>query len=116
MLNHSLPQWVVEATLAEGKRHQAVRSRYYLDEDTWQASLGDRWDSNGELWKTLWQFNYIMPEFPGTIPQTFGFYNLLSGEAYIANVMNDKPFQNKPVARFPTSTFTGQGLARQGTR
>ncbi|WP_394181343.1 DUF1329 domain-containing protein [Marinomonas posidonica] len=108
--------WVVEATLAEGKRHQAVRSRYYLDEDTWQASLGDRWDSNGELWKTLWQFNYVMPEFPGTIPQTFGFYNLLSGEAYVANVMNDKSFHNKPVARFPTSTFTGQGLARQGTR
>ncbi|GGN24506.1 MULTISPECIES: DUF1329 domain-containing protein [Marinomonas] len=108
--------WVVEATLADGKRHQAARSKYYLDEDTWQASLGDRWDSNGQLWKTLWQFNYVMPEFPGTIPQTFGFYNLLSGEAYIANMMNDKSFHNRPVERIPTSTFTGQGLARQGTR
>ena len=108
--------WVVEANLASGKRHQAVKSRYYLDEDTWQAMLGDRWDSKGQLWKTLWHFNYVMPEFPGTIPQTFGFYNLLSGEAYVANVINDKPFHNRPVERFPTSTFTGQGLARQGVR
>ncbi|MBJ7538649.1 DUF1329 domain-containing protein [Marinomonas transparens] len=108
--------WEVEATLAEGKRHPAVRSKYYLDEDTWQAALGDRWDSNGDLWKTLWQFNYVMPDYPGTIPQTFGFYNLLSSEAYIANVMNGKEAQRIPVERFPTSTFTGQGLARQGTR
>jgi hypothetical protein len=108
--------WEVEATLAEGKRHPAVRSKYYLDEDTWQASLGDRWDSNGDLWKTLWQFNYVMPDYPGTIPQTFGFYNLLSSEAYVANVMNGKEAQRIPVERFPTSTFTGQGLARQGTR
>lgn len=48
--------WVVEATLAEGKRHQAVKSRYYLDEDTWHAMLGDRWDSKGQLWKTLVAF------------------------------------------------------------
>ncbi|KZN15481.1 hypothetical protein OA79_00655 [Marinomonas sp. TW1] len=108
--------WEVEATLAEGKRHPAVRSKYYLDEDTWQATLGDRWDSNGDLWKTLWQFNYIMPDYPGTIPQTFGFYNLLSNEAYVANIMNGKGAQRIPVERFPTSTFTGQGLARQGTR
>lgn len=108
--------WVVEATLAPGKRHQAVRSKYYLDEDTWQGVLADRWDSKGQLWKTLWQFNYIMPEFPGTIAQTFGFYNLISGEAYVANMMNDKEFQNRPVKRMPTSTFTGQGLARQGIR
>ncbi|UTV98387.1 MULTISPECIES: DUF1329 domain-containing protein [Gammaproteobacteria] len=108
--------WEVEATLAEGKRHQAVRSKYYIDEDTWQAALGDRWDSKGNLWKTLFQFNYVMPEFPGTIPQTFGFYNLLSGEGFVGAVMNDKAFHNRPVERFPTSIFTGQGLSRQGVR
>jgi hypothetical protein len=107
--------WVVEATLADGKRHQAARSKYYIDEDSWHAMLADRWDANDQLWKTVWQFNYIMPEVPGTIPQTFGFYNLLSGEGYVTS-MNDKSFHVRPVERFPTSTFTGQGLARQGTR
>ncbi|MBV1788696.1 DUF1329 domain-containing protein [Marinobacterium sp. D7] len=108
--------WVVEATLADGKRHQAPRSLYYLDEDTWQAVLGDRWDGKGQLWKSLWLFNYVMPDFPGTVQQTFGYYDLLSGEGYVANVLNDKKFHHRPSKRWPTSTFTGQGLAAQGVR
>jgi hypothetical protein len=82
--------WVVEATLADGKRHQAPRSRYYLDEGAWQAVLGDRWDANGQLWKTLWMLNFVMSDFPGTIQGTFGYYDLLSGEGYVADIMNDK--------------------------
>lgn len=108
--------WVVEATLAEGKRHRVPKSKYYLDEDTWQAVLGDRWDGKGQLWKTLWGFNYVMPDFPGTIRQTFGYYDLLSGEGYVANVLNDQEFHHRPTNRWPTNTFTGQGLAAQGVR
>jgi len=108
--------WVVEATLVEGKRHQAPRSIYYIDEDTWQAQLADRWDGNGQLWKTLWKFNYVMPDFPGTVQQTFGYYDLLSGEGYVSNVFGDKKIHHRPAKRWPTDTFTGRGLAAQGVR
>ncbi len=108
--------WVVEATLAPGKRHQAPKGMYYLDEDTWQAMLGDRWDANGQLWKTLWSFNYVMPDFPGTVQQTFGYYDLLSGQAYVSNVLNDKPYHHRATSRWPTDLFTGDGLASQGVR
>jgi hypothetical protein len=108
--------WVVEATLAQGKRHQAPKSTYYLDEDTWQAMLGDRWDGNGQLWKTLWSFNYVMPDFPGTVQQTFGYYDLLSGQAYVSNVLNDKAYHHRPTKPWPTEMFTGEGLAAQGVR
>lgn len=108
--------WVVEANLAEGKRHQAPRSIYYIDEDTWQAQLADRWDANGDLWKTMWKFNYVMPDFPGTIQGTFGFYNLLSGAAYVANVLGDKKYQYRKTERWKTNMFTGRGLAAQGLR
>jgi Protein of unknown function (DUF1329) len=108
--------WVVEANLIAGQRHQAPKSVYYLNEDTWQAMLGDRWDANGQLWKTLWGFNYVMPDFPGTVQQTFGYYDLLSGQAYVSNVMNDKSFQHRPSKRWPTDLFTGDGLAAQGVR
>jgi hypothetical protein len=108
--------WVVEATLAAGKRHQAPKSTYYLDEDTWQAMLGDRWDANGQLWKTLWSFNYVMPDFPGTVQQTFGYYDLLSGQGYVSNVLNDKPYHHRATKRWPTELFTGDGLAAQGVR
>jgi hypothetical protein len=108
--------WVVEAALKAGQRHQAPKGVYYLDEDTWQAMLGDRWDANGQLWKTTWNFNYLMPDFPGTVQQTFGFYDLLSGQAYISNVLNDKSFHHRPTARWPDTMFTGEGLAAQGIR
>jgi hypothetical protein len=99
-----------------GQRHQAPKGVYYLDEDTWQAMLGDRWDANGQLWKTFWGFNYVMPEFPGVVQQTFGFYDLLSGQAYLSNILNDKSYHHKAVARWPESIFTGEGLAAQGVR
>lgn len=108
--------WVVEATLAQGKRHQAPRGLYYLDEDTWQAVLGDRWDAKGQLWKTLWGFNYVMPDFPGTIQQTFGFYDLLSGQGYVSNVLNEQPYHHRPTKPWPTLIFTGDGLAAEGVR
>jgi hypothetical protein len=108
--------WVVEGTVAQGRRHQAPRSLYYLDEDTWQAVLGDRWDAKGQLWKTLWGFNYVMPDFPGTIQQTFGFYDLLSGVGYVANVLNDQPYHHRPTKPWPTAIFTGDGLAAEGVR
>jgi hypothetical protein len=108
--------WVVEASLKAGERHQAPKGVYYLDEDTWQAMLGDRWDANGQLWKTFWGFNYVMPEFPGVVQQTFGYYDLLSGQAYLSNILNDKSYHHKAVARWPESIFTGEGLAAQGVR
>ncbi|MBT9487644.1 MAG: DUF1329 domain-containing protein [Rubrivivax sp.] len=108
--------WVVEATLKQGQRHQAPRAVYYLDEDTWQGVLGDRWDAKNQLWRTLWGFNYVMPDFPGTVQQTFGFYDLLSGQAYVSNILNDKPYHHRPTKPWPTDTFTGDGLAAQGVR
>lgn len=108
--------WVVEAILLPGQRHQAPRSVYYLDEDTWLAVLGDRWDAKGQLWKTLWAFNYVMPDFPGTVQQTFGYYDLLSGQGYVSNVLNEKSFHHRPASRWPNHLFTGDGLAAQGVR
>ncbi len=108
--------WVVEAVLKPGQRHQAPKGAYYLDEDTWQAVLGDRWDANGQLWKTTWNLNYVMPDFPGTVQQTFGFYDLLSGQGYVSNILNDKKFHHRAAARWPDNMFTGEGLASQGVR
>jgi hypothetical protein len=108
--------WVVEATLKPGQRHQAPKGVYYLDEDTWQGVLGDRWDANGQLWKTTWNLNYVMPDFPGTVQQTFGFYDLLSGQAYLSNILGEKSFHHRPAARWPDAIFTGEGLAAQGVR
>lgn len=108
--------WVIEATLRKGQRHQAVRSRYYCDEDTWTCILGDRWDANGELWRTLWAFTFVAPDLPGTVIGTSGVNDLLAGTAYIGNPYNSKASQYPVKARFPDSVFTPDALAAEGIR
>lgn len=109
--------WVVEATLKQGQRHQAPRARYYLDEDTWVAVLGDRWDANGQLWKTNWAHPVVMPDLPATTPQQqWGFNDLLSGAWYISGVVNERSKQYEIVPRRPDSFFTPEGMAGDGVR
>lgn len=109
--------WVIESTLKPGQRHQAPRSRYYIDEDTWVAVLGDRWDANGQLWKTLWAHPVVMPDLPATTPQQqWGFNDLISGAWYASGVVNERSTHYKIVPRRPDSHFTGDAMAGEGVR
>lgn len=109
--------WVVEATLKPGQRHQAARSRYYFDEDTWVAVLADRWDANGQLWKTVWSHPVVMPDLPATTPQQqWGFNDLISGAWYASGVVNERPQHYKIMPRRPDSHFTPDAMAGEGVR
>lgn len=84
--------WVVEGVLKAGKRHTSPRSVYYVDEDSWLALLGDRWDVNGKLWRTLYGTPITYGEMSMTDIVTFGFYDLVSGAWYAG------PFVNAPAS------------------
>ena len=106
--------WVVEATLAPGARHNAARSVYYVDEDSWMAVLGDRFDAKGQLWKTLYQLPVVAPDLPGMIPGAYGFVDLLSGTSFANGLLNEKPNQLQYVPRFKDTNFTADALAGTG--
>jgi Protein of unknown function (DUF1329) len=108
--------WVVDATLRAGLRHPAVKSRYYCDEDTWNCALGDRWDSNGQLWKTTWAANFVAPDLPGTVLGNFGFNDLISGAAYVGDLYNGKAGQYVVKPKYPDSTFTPDAMANDSVR
>jgi hypothetical protein len=109
--------WVIEANLKPGQRHQAPKSRYYVDEDTWVAVLGDRWDANGQLWKTLWSHPVVMPDLPATTPQQqWGFNDLVSGTWYASGVVNERPQHYKIIPRRADSFFTPEAMAGDGVR
>lgn len=108
--------WVVEATLRQGQRHQAPKSRYYCDEDSWNCVLADRWDANGQLWKTLWSQTFVAPDLPGTVIGAFGFTDLLSGTGFVGNLYNAKAAQYPLKPRFADSVFTPDALAAEGVR
>lgn len=108
--------WVVEAKLKDGQRHQAPRSLYYFDEDTWNGVLADRWDAKGQLWKTMWMSQVVMPDVPATMGITFGFNDLLSGTSYTNDLVNETTHQFDVVAPYSASVFTPDGLVGEAVR
>jgi hypothetical protein len=109
--------WIVEATLKSGLRHTSPRSRYYLDEDTWTPVLVDRWDANGQLWRTQFSIPVAMPDLPGTVGLSWGTYELLTGSYYVNVLLNEYPMQYKIMSpRFPDASFTPDAMAGEGVR
>src|SRR5690606_19275401 len=51
--------WVMEATVAPGKRHVVARKRFYADEDTWNQVMWSGWDASGKYYRTM-----ISPQTP----------------------------------------------------
>ncbi|MCF4166491.1 DUF1329 domain-containing protein [Zavarzinia compransoris] len=43
--------WVVDSKLKEGSRHVYGRRTFYLDEDSWNITLVDVYDTRGVLWR-----------------------------------------------------------------
>ena len=108
--------WVVEATVRQGQRHQAPRSRYYCDEDTWNCVLVDRWDAKGQLWKTWWTQSLVAPDFPGTLLSHYGFNDLLSGVGFVGGLANEKQRQFEAVPRYPEITFSPDAMTGENLR
>lgn len=109
--------WEIEANVAQGKRHQAPKRRYYLDEDTWTAVLADHWDAKGQLWQVGFANPIVMPDLPATTsPQMFGFYDLISGAWYFDSALNDAAEQYKIVPRYADGTFTPEALMGESVR
>lgn len=108
--------WVVEAKLKSGQRHASARSLYYIDEDTWDAVLADRWDGKAQLSRTLWKLPMVMPDVPAVTSVTFGLYDLLENTYYANGIFNSKSEQYKVVPGYGDSIFTPDALASDGAR
>jgi hypothetical protein len=108
--------WVVEATLKSGKRHVMPRSTYYLDEDTWAAVLGERYDAQNQLAKVLWTTPVVLPDLPGVVTVTNGFYDMLSSTWFTGDIFAGKSEQYRVVQAYKDSVFTPDALAGEGVR
>ena len=43
--------WVVEANLADGKRHAYKKRRWYVEEDSWNPVMSENFDGRDNLWR-----------------------------------------------------------------
>ena len=108
--------WVVDASLASGKRHVVPKRRYYIDEDTWQIILFDGWDANNELVRTNYTLTLLAADIPALLGIThWGGYDLRTGAYYLNLATNEMPVQYKPTP-LNAGDFSPESLANEGMR
>jgi hypothetical protein len=78
--------------------------------------LGDRWDANGQLWKTLWSQTFVAPDLPGTVIGAFGYTDLISGTAFVGDLSTSKAAQYPLKPRYQDSVFTPDAMTGEGAR
>lgn len=108
--------WHVRATLKEGERHIYGQRDFFIDEDTWQASVIDHYDGRGELWRVAeaHAMQFYDVQVPWYAIETL--YDLLSGRYLALGLTNE---ENNPytfgVSR-SSRDYTPAALRRAGTR
>ena len=109
--------WVVEGTLAPGKRHVVPRRTLYVDEDTWTAVASDEYDGTGALWKFLYATPCVYPEFPGTFSAGQAFaYDFHAGNYAANTIIATSHRQYRKIEPKPMSFYSPDSLAAGGVR
>jgi hypothetical protein len=108
--------WVVEATLAPGKRHVMPRRRFYLDEDTWLALLSDGWDARGQLWHVAQALPFIAPELPAVVTAPYLIFDLVKRGYVASSLFNQGSRHYQTGEPRPPTYFSPGALAAGGVR
>jgi hypothetical protein len=106
--------WVVEATVASGKRHAVPKRTFYFDEDTWLLTLLDGYDAEGKLWRTSQVLPFVVPSVPAVLIKPVAVFNLQAGTVSNVQAFNGENFRVVPLK--PESYFTGDAVAAEGVR
>jgi len=108
--------WVVEASLAPGKRHVVPKRRFYIDEDSWNALMAEGWDAQGQPWRLQVGFPFAAADMPGVISISYAHYDLMTGIWVLSTVWNEVDPKYKLVEPKPDRYFNPEALAGQGVR
>ncbi len=107
--------WVVDAKLKAGTSHIYSRRTLYIDEDSWNVLLVDKYDGRGQLWRFAEQHSenwYNIPMWFGTIEV----HHDLQSRRYIAmGLRSEEAKIYEPIKR-SASDYTPQALRGAGTR
>lgn len=76
--------WVVEGTLAEGKRHAYKKRRWFIDEDSWNPVMSENFDGRGNLWRVGFFLSDYVYDAQCYVKHAQVFHDLPSG-AYVSN-------------------------------
>ena len=108
--------WHVEATLKSGERHIYAKRDFYIDEDTWQASVIDQYDGRGNLWRVSeahaqYYYDNQVPWY--TLEAS---YDLQSGRYLALGMKNEERKAYEFGISASESDFTPAALRQSGVR
>jgi hypothetical protein len=106
--------WVVEATVASGKRHVLPKRTFYFDEDTWAVSMIDGYDADGKMWRASFVMPTVEPDYPIVVSDTTFVYDLQAKTFSCVQCFNEEYFRT--VDDKPDSFFTGSAMGASGLR
>lgn len=107
--------WVVEATLAEGKRHIYSKRVFYLDEDSWTAVASDQYDMRGQLYRAGFLYTTPSYEVPAPFSDLQHHYDLISG-VYTINGYTAEKGGVRHGGALPEKEWSPEALAGSGIR
>lgn len=107
--------WEVEATLKDGARHIYAKRVFYIDEDSWQILLVDKYDNRGQIWRVSegHVINYYEQPLLWTTLEVH--YDLQSGRYLVLGLDNKEKMYDFSINR-RKADYTPSSLRRQGTR
>ncbi|NOY67257.1 MAG: DUF1329 domain-containing protein [Gammaproteobacteria bacterium] len=107
--------WVVEAKLKEGARHIYARRVFYIDEDSWQILMIDKYDNRGQIWRVAegHVINYYDQPLLWTTLEVQ--YDLQSSRYLVLGLNNQEKMYDFSIKR-KKSDYTPSSLRRAGRR
>lgn len=109
--------WVVEAILKKGQRHVIGKRVFYIDEDSWNATIADSYDGRGELWRTAMQTSHYTPHMPGLKDRLWITSNYKSGDYGVERMVNElEIIENYAPGAMDKDDFTPAAIRRAAKR
>lgn len=108
--------WHVEATLKEGERMIYSRRSFFIDEDTWTASVIDQYDGRGDLWRVsqAYHIQFYGNDVPWMAMDSV--YDLNNGRYISLGLANEESeYMNFDISP-RRSDFSTNALRRMGIR
>ncbi len=107
--------WVVEAELKKGDRHIYGKRVFYIDEDSWQVLMVDKYDNRGQIWRVSegHVINYYDQPVLWTTLEVH--YDLQSGRYLVLGLNNKEKMYDFNINR-KKSDYTPSSLRRAGKR
>jgi len=109
--------WVVDATVKPGQSHIYARRTLYVDEDSWQMLISDRYDSRGLLWRTALGFPVLNYSVPVLAASSYEYTDLIS-HRYLAVALHGQERHPPDYggAALSPAEFTPDALREAGQR